>query len=227
MNELIRRVLAALSGRAAREERACWVLLAGLMLAFGACKSKAERDKEYPEAPTLAELEEKVKNLSGIEQRAREREKLSSTALKLKKRGSYLCLNVDPPKDRLGNPITVVNSGRDPGECKSLVRAGPGSFNGDKIERCNDARYVVALKPRNLVKPVLSERGFNGGVYEYDALVYDFGSGKYKGGAVLTAESSDNVKASRRDSGAEDALLVDLLENACKGAEKAIDEAAQ
>lgn len=205
--------------------RSAVVLLA--CLSFTACASIEEKDKQHKDYDAIEELKEKVSNLKKIEQNARKKEPLGSDALELKKKGNYLCVFVDPPEGTFTKDASGYNGKHDTSECTGAASSGPGNVSRDKVDACNDVRYVAAIKTRNLIKPsVADNKTFKPGLYQYDLLVYDFESGKYKSGTIRTAENSDNVKANLGGS-ADDRLLMDLLNNACKDVEKAIEGAAK
>jgi hypothetical protein len=200
--------------------RSAVVLLACLLLP--ACKSVEEKDKEHPEFASIQELKEKLENVRKIEKDAKKKEPLTG-ALELKKKGKYLCLFIDPPKDK----TPTVDTEHSLEQCTAVAKMRPGSMQGDKIDGCNDIRYVAALKTRKIIEPsVADNKTFTAGFYQYDVLLYDFESGKYKGGTTLVAENSNNVNA-KPGSEADDKLLTDLLKNACDDVGKAIDSAAK
>ncbi len=198
-----------------------------LLLLSPACKSQEARDKEHKDFGALEELRKKMSKLPKIKREAAEAEAAGSAPLTLGKKGDYLCLFVDPPQDSFQRSAEGYNGKHQVSECERTAASRPGNVDRSKIDQCNDIHYVAAIKTRRLVKPTFSGGSkFVAGLYEYDLLVYDFESGKPLGGAKLTAQNSETVKA-RPGGFTEDKLLTDLLENACSNVEKAVAAAAK
>lgn len=192
------------------------LLLASLI----ACKSQADRDREHRDFPALVELRAKVENLSAIEKDARERAAAGVTVPRLPETGASSCIYLDPPNNSFGRPSDPsIKLGF---ECRRRARSRPGDVTSSHIAECNEIRWVVVVKPRELSQPVIQDgKSFRPGSFEYDALVYSFADGSHVGGVALRATNSSAVEA-RLGDGADDRLLLDLQRNACTVAQQAL-----